>query len=116
MWQHIFGDSAWESTTSSALSMKGGDSDRNMSNLDKSNILKPTFNTLTKVGRKTFEAYRANLEMLFLSRCEVTRQGIVLKDTTVIVFSKSEVTPEVRPDPTPSHNDIQSMINSALER
>jgi hypothetical protein len=40
----------------------------------------------------------------------------VLKDTMPIVVNKPEVIPEVRPDPSPSHNDIQSMINSALER
>jgi hypothetical protein len=33
-----------------------------------------------------------------------------------IVFNKPKVIPEVRPDPSPSHNDIQSMFNSALER
>jgi hypothetical protein len=51
--------------------MKGGNSDSNRSNLDKGNISKPTFDTLTEEGRKAFEAYRANLEELFLSRCEV---------------------------------------------
>jgi hypothetical protein len=45
----------------------------------------------------------------------VTWQGIVLRDTTLIVFNKPEVTPEVRPNPPPSRNDIQLMINSALE-
>jgi hypothetical protein len=44
------------------------------------------------------------------------RQGIILKDTTPIIFHKAEVIPEVRPDPSPSRNDIQSMINFALER
>jgi hypothetical protein len=53
--------------------MKGGNSGHNGSNLDKGNILKPTFNTLTEEGRNAFEAYRANLEQLFLSCCEVTR-------------------------------------------
>jgi hypothetical protein len=33
-----------------------------------------------------------------------------------IVFHRAEVIPEVRPDPSPSCNDIQSMINSTLER
>jgi hypothetical protein len=63
-----------------------------------------------------FESYRANLEELFHSRCEVMRHGTILKDTTSIVFNKPEVIPEVRPDPLPSHNDIQSMIKYALER
>jgi hypothetical protein len=102
MWQYIFGDSAGESTTSSMSSMKGGDSGHNGSDLDKSNILKPTFDTLTEEGRKAFEAYCANLEELFLSRCEVTQQGNVLKDTMSIVFAKLEV----RPNPSPSLNDV----------
>jgi hypothetical protein len=92
--------------------MKGGNSGNNGSNLDKSNILNPTFDTLMEEGRKAFEAYRTNLEELFLLRCEVTRQGTVLRDTTPIVFNR----PEVRPEPSPSHNNIQYMINSALER
>jgi hypothetical protein len=40
------------------------------------------------------------------------RQVTVLKDTTSIVFAK----PEVWPNPSPSLNDVQNMINSALER
>jgi hypothetical protein len=96
--------------------MKGGNSSHNGSDLDKGNILKPTFNTLTEEGRKAFEAYRANHEELFLSRCEVMRQGIVLKDTTPIVFTKTDVIPEVCPNPSHSLNDVQNMINSTLER
>jgi hypothetical protein len=96
--------------------MKGGNSGHNGSDLDKGNILKPTFDTLMKEGRKAFEAYRTNLEELLFSRCVVTRQGTVLKDTTPIVFTKPEVIPEVRPNPLPSLNDVQNMINSALER
>jgi hypothetical protein len=74
------------------------------------------FDTLTEEGRKAFEAYRANLEELFLSCCEVTRHGTILEDTTPIVFHKPEVILKVQPDPSPTRNDIQSMINSALER
>jgi hypothetical protein len=111
-----FGYSAGESTTSSTSSMKGGNSGTNGSDLDKNNILKPTFDTLTEEGRKAFEAYRADFNELFLSRCEVTRQGTIFWDTMPIVFNKTKVTPEVRPDPSPSRNDIQFMINSALER
>jgi hypothetical protein len=96
--------------------MKGGNFDTNGFDLDESNILKPTFDTLMKEGHKAFEAYHANLEELFLSCCEVTRHGTIPKDTTPIVFHKPEVIPEVWPDPSPSHNDIQSMINSVLER
>jgi hypothetical protein len=33
-----------------------------------------------------------------------------------IVFTKPEVIPEVRPNPSPSLNDVKNMINSALER
>jgi hypothetical protein len=114
--QTYFGDSTGKSTTSSTSTMKGRNSGTNRSDLNKNNILKPTFDTLTEEGHKAFEAYCANLEELFLSRCEVTRQGTVLRDTTPIVFMKPEVIPEIRPDPSPSCNDIQSMINSALER
>jgi hypothetical protein len=53
--------------------MKGGNSNTNGSDLDKNNIIKPTFDTLTEEDRKVFEAYHANLEELLLSRCEVTR-------------------------------------------
>jgi hypothetical protein len=54
-------------------SMKGGNSDNNGSDLDKDNILRPTFDTLTEEGHKAFKAYIAYLRELFLSRCEVTR-------------------------------------------
>jgi hypothetical protein len=50
------------------------------------------------------------------SCCEVRWYGTVLNDTTPIVFHMSEVIPEIRPDPSPSCNDIQYMINSVLER
>jgi hypothetical protein len=96
--------------------MKGENSGHNGSDLDKSNILKPTFNTLMEEGHKVFKAYRANLQELFLSHCEVTRQGTVLKDTTSVIFNKPKVIPEVRPNPSPSLNDVQNMINSVLER
>jgi hypothetical protein len=111
-----FGDSTGELTTSSMSRMKGENSDHNRSDLDKGNILKPTFDTLMEEGHKVFEAYHTNLEELFLSHCKVTRQGTVLKDTTLIVFTKPEVMLEVRPNPSPPLNDVQNMINSALER
>jgi hypothetical protein len=111
-----FGDSAEESTTSSTSSMKGGNSGSNGSDINKSNILKPTFDTLTEESRKAFEAYHANLEELFLSCGEVTQQGTILRDTTSIIFNKTEVTLKVHPDLSPSHIDIQAMDNSALER
>jgi hypothetical protein len=107
-----FGDSTGESATSSTSSMKGGNFGNNESDLNKGNILKPTFDTLMEEGRKAFDAYHANLEELFLLHCEVTQHGTVLKDTTLIVFNK----PEVRFNPSPSHSDIQVLINFALEK
>jgi hypothetical protein len=88
----------------------------NRSDINKNNIFKPTFNTLTEEGLKAFEAYHANLEEIFLSRYEMTRQGPILKDTTSIVIRKAEITPEVQPNPPLFLNDVQSMINSVLER
>jgi hypothetical protein len=114
--QTHFGDSTEESTISNMSWMKGENSGNNRSDLDKSNILEATFNTLTEEGRKAFEAYHTNLEELILLRYEVARHGTVLNDTTPIIFHRPEVIPEVRPDPSPSRNDIQSIINSALER
>jgi hypothetical protein len=96
--------------------MMGGNSDNNGSDFDKSNILKPTFDTLTEEGRKLFDAYCTNLEEFFLSHCEVTWHWTVLKDTTLIIFNRPEVIPEIRPEPSPSRNDIQNIINSVLER
>jgi hypothetical protein len=104
-----FGDCAGELTTSSTSSIKGGNSSNNGFNLDKGNILKPTFDTLTEEGRKAFKAYRANLEELFLSCYKVTHHGTVLQDTTPIVFNKPEVITEIWPDPSPSRNDIQAL-------
>jgi hypothetical protein len=52
--------------------MKGGNFSNNKSDLDKNNNLKPTIDTLTEEGRMALEAYCANFEELFLSRCEVT--------------------------------------------
>jgi hypothetical protein len=114
--QTHFGDSNGESTTSRTSSMKGGNSGTNGSDLNKNNIIKPTFETLMEEGRKAFKACGANIKELFLSHYEVTRQGTILKDTTSIIFHKAEIIPEVQPNPSPSHNDIQSMITSTLER
>jgi hypothetical protein len=52
--------------------MKGGNSGSNRSNLNKGNIIKPTFDTLMEEGRQAFEAYITDLRELFLSCCEVT--------------------------------------------
>jgi hypothetical protein len=54
--------------------MKGGNSSNNRSELDKNNIFKPTFDTLTEEGRKAFKAYLTDVEKLFLSHCEMTQQ------------------------------------------
>jgi hypothetical protein len=86
--------------------MKRGNSGNNGSDLDKGNIIKPTFDTLMEEGHKAFEAYRTNLETLFLSHCEVTWQGTVLWDTMPIVFNKPEVRPKVWSESSPSRNDI----------
>jgi hypothetical protein len=75
--------------------MKSGNSGNNRSNLDKGNILKFTFHTLMEESRQAFEAYIVDLRELFLSRCEVTRRGTILRDTTPIVFNQPEVIPEV---------------------
>jgi hypothetical protein len=96
--------------------MKGGNSGTNGSDLYKNNIIKPTFDTLMKEGHKAFKAYHANLNELFLSHCKVTWQGTILKDTTPIIICQAEVISEVRSNPLLSLIDIQSMINSALER
>jgi hypothetical protein len=52
--------------------MKGANFATNGSDHDKNNIVKPTFDTLTEEGHKAFEAYHANPEELFHSRCKVT--------------------------------------------
>jgi hypothetical protein len=97
-------------------SMKGGNSRTNGSDLDKNNIIKTTFDTLTDEGRKALEAYHADPDKLFYSRYEVTRLGAVLMDASLITIRKAEVTPEVRPKPPLSLDDVQSIINSVLER
>jgi hypothetical protein len=111
-----FADSTGESTISHTSSMKGGNSDTNGSDLDKNNIIKPTFDTLMNEGRKALESYRADLDELFYSHYEVMWQGCVLKDAASIIIRKVKVTPEVWPNPLLSLDGIQSMINSVLER
>jgi hypothetical protein len=46
----------------------------------------------------------------------LTRPGTVPRDATPIVFNKPGVILMVWSDPSPSHNDIQFMINTTLER
>jgi hypothetical protein len=97
-------------------SMKKGSFDVNGSKLNKNNIIKPTFDTLPEENRKVLETYRVDLDELFYSCYEVTQQGLVLKDTLSIIIRKAEVTLKVRPNPSHSLNDVQSIINSSLER
>jgi hypothetical protein len=47
--------------------MKGENPNTNRSDLDKNNIIKPTFDTLMEEGRKALESYHANLDELFYS-------------------------------------------------
>jgi hypothetical protein len=68
-----FGDSAGELTTSCMSSMNGGNSGTNKSDLDKNNIIKPAFDTLTDEGRKALECYRVNLDELFYLCYDVMR-------------------------------------------
>jgi hypothetical protein len=46
----------------------------------------------------------------------MTRHEVVLKNAAPIIIRKAMVTPEVRSNPSHSLDDVQSMINSALER
>jgi hypothetical protein len=96
--------------------MKVGNSGNNGFNLDKNNIIKTTFDILMEEGRKTLEAYRVDLEELFYSRYKMRWQRAILKDAAPIIICKAEVTPDVRPNPPLSLDNVQSMINYALER
>jgi hypothetical protein len=101
-----FDDSAGESTTSHLSNMKKGGSGVNRYGIDKNNIIRPTFNTLTEDDRKALETYRTDLDEFFYSHYEVTRQGLVFKDTTPIIIRKAEVTHEVRSNPSLSLDDV----------
>jgi Holliday junction resolvase RusA-like endonuclease len=70
--QIYFGDLAGESATSRTSSMKKGNFGTNRSDLDKNNIIKPTFDTLTEEDRKVFEAYRTEVDELLYLHYEVT--------------------------------------------
>jgi hypothetical protein len=80
--------------------MKKGDSGTNGSDLNKSNIIKPTLDHLLEEDCKALEAYHKEVDEIFLLCYEVTRQGLIQKDTT----------------PRFSLDDVQVMINSTLER
>jgi regulator of RNase E activity RraB len=96
--------------------MKKGDPSTNGSDLNNSNIIKPTLDHLSEKDRKTLEAYHKEVDEVFLSCYEVTRQGLLKMDVVPIIICKSDVTPEVKNNPSLSLDDIQFMINSALER
>jgi hypothetical protein len=108
-----FDDSVGESTTST---IKEGDSGTNRSDLNKNNIIKPTLHHLSEEDRKVIEAYHKEVDEIFLSRYKVTRQWLIQKDATPINIRKSEVTTEVRSNPSLSLNDVQVMTNYALEK
>jgi hypothetical protein len=108
-----FDDSTEKSTTST---IKKGVPGTNGSNLNKDNIIKPTLDHLSEEDRKALEAYHKEVDEIFLSHYEVTRQGLVQKDAAPINIRKSEVTPEVRSNTSLSLDDVSVMINSALER
>jgi hypothetical protein len=69
-----FGNSAGESITST---MKKGGPGTNGSDLNKDNIIKPTLDHLSEEDCKALEAYHKEVNELFLSHYEVTRQGLV---------------------------------------
>jgi hypothetical protein len=96
--------------------MKKGGPGINRSDLNKDNIIKPTIDHLSEVDHKALKAYHKEVDEIFLSHHEVTRQGLIQKDATPINIRKSEVTREVWSNPSLSLDDVQVMINSALER
>jgi hypothetical protein len=96
--------------------MKKGGSDTNASDLNKDNIIRPTIIHLTEEDHKVLEAYHKEIDELFFSCYEVMQQGLIQKDATPINIRKAEVTPDVRSNPWLSLNDVQAMINFALER
>jgi hypothetical protein len=52
--------------------MKKGSTGVNGSDLEKNNIIKPTFDTFTEEDHKALEAYHAEVDDLFYSSDEVT--------------------------------------------
>jgi hypothetical protein len=94
--------------------MKKGDPSTNGSILNRNNIIKPTLDHMFEEDCKVLQAYSKEVDEIFLSHYEVTRQGLVQRDEALIY--KSVVTPEVRSNPSLSLDDVQVMINTALER
>jgi hypothetical protein len=95
--------------------MKNGDPDTNGSHLDNDNIIKHTLDHLSEEDRKTLETYH-EVDKIFLLRHKVTRQGLIQKYAASINIRKSEVTPEVQSNLSLSIDDVQVMINFALDR
>jgi hypothetical protein len=87
----------------------------NGSDLIKYNIIKPTLDHLLEEDRKALEDYHKDVDEIFLSRYEVTRQGLIQKDVESINIRKSEITLNVWSNFSLSLDDVQVMINSALE-
>jgi hypothetical protein len=96
--------------------MKKENSGTNGFDLDKNNIIKPTFDTLAEDDHKALENYRTDQDELFYSYYELMRQVVVLKDAAPIIICMVEVTPEVRSNTSLSLDVVQFMINSTLER
>jgi hypothetical protein len=90
--------------------------DINGSDFNKDDNIKPTYDSLMEEDCKVLEAYRMEVDGLFFLCDEVTWKVLVQKDEAPIVIRKAEVTPEVWSNPSPSLNDVQSIINSALKR
>jgi hypothetical protein len=58
--------------------MKKGDPNTNGSDLNKNNNnIKPTLDHLSGEDRKALKAYHKALDEIFVSRYEVTRQGLI---------------------------------------
>jgi hypothetical protein len=96
--------------------MKKRGHNTNRSNLNKDNIIKPTLDHLSKEHYKALMAHHKDVDEIFLWRYEVTRRGLIQKDAALINLRKSKVTSEVWSNISLSLNDVQVMINSALER
>jgi hypothetical protein len=90
--------------------MKKGGPDINISDVNKNNIIKLTLDHLSEEDHKALEACHKEVDEIFLSHYEVTRQGLVRKDALC------EVTPEVWSNPSLSLNNFQAMINEMMHR
>jgi hypothetical protein len=71
---------------------------------------------MSEEDRKALETYHKEVDEIFLSCYEVTQQGLIQKDAAPINICKSEIIPKVQSNPLLSLDDVQVMINLALER